>query len=297
MSTKVVARALLTLGFLAASIAYSSWTAQRTILDPSATRIATHQLLATPAVNDTLTRKLHDALAPLKMKDTAQLDAAVTAAVRDPKFAAAFEDAIMHLHQNLLSGGSGQVTLDPNAVTDALHRAIARVDPKVEPKAKQLQTVSVPLGASNLPHVGDIRHEARVVGNAAIAIAVLLIGGALLLAPDRKAFRRTGRRVAFLALPPALVFLAIPHLLARSDNSGAAVSAVVLEAFGRRVLFSAVLLAGIGATVWLVAAIAPGRRPVEAEAAPPSPANAPPLPDTRAPSLVPLPTETAVFRP
>ena len=156
---------LLTLGFLAASIAYSSWTAQRTVLDPSATRGATHALLATPAVNEMLARELRTALAPAlghtKAKDAAKLNAAITAAVRDPKFIAAFEDAIMQLHERLLSGGTGQVTLDPNAVTDALNRAIARVDPKAAPKAKRSQTVSVPLGATDLPHIGDIRHDAR----------------------------------------------------------------------------------------------------------------------------------------
>jgi hypothetical protein len=280
MSAKVIARILLTLGFLAASIGYSSWTAQRTVLDPSATQGATHALLDTPAVNAMLTRELHDALAPVlaqtKPKDARKLNTAVAAAVRDPQFTTAFEDAIMNLHQRILSGNNGEVTLDPNAVTGALNRAIARTDPQLAPKAERLRTVSVPLGASNLPRVGDVRHEARVVGNAAIAIAVLLVGGALLLAPDRKAFRRTGRRIAFLALPPAIVFLALPHFLAASHNSALAVSAVVLEAFGRRVLFSAVLLASIGATLWLVAATAPARR---------------------APSADPVAAETALIRP
>ena len=62
VAPKIVARVLLTLGFLAASVAYSSWTAERTILDPAATRGATHALLATPAVHDMLAREIRTAL-------------------------------------------------------------------------------------------------------------------------------------------------------------------------------------------------------------------------------------------
>src|SRR3954451_23753077 len=65
MSAKVIARVLLTLGFLAASIGYSSWTAERTFFDPAATQGSTHALLATPAVQTMLTRELHTALAPV----------------------------------------------------------------------------------------------------------------------------------------------------------------------------------------------------------------------------------------
>src|ERR1700730_5313862 len=124
MSAKVIARVLLTLGFLAASLGYSSWTAQRTFFDPAATKGATQALLATPAVKTMLTRELHTALAPLlaQMKATApqrvgpkrraanaraakdaevKLNAAIDAAVSNPKFIGAFEDAIMSVHEGL----------------------------------------------------------------------------------------------------------------------------------------------------------------------------------------------------
>ena len=291
MSAKVIARVLLTLGFLAASLGYSSWTAQRTFFDPAATKGATHALLATPAVKTMLTRELHTAprgfVAQVKacVKDRAtrpvgpkrralnaraakdaevKLNAAIDAAVSDPKFIGAFEDAIMSLHEGVLSGDPGQVTLDSKAVTAALNQAIARIDPKLAPKTKNLKPVSVPIGGSELPHIGDVRHNARVIGNGAIAIALLLIGGALLLAHDRKMFRRTGRRIAFLALPPALVFLVVPRLLASSHNSGLTVSAAVLRVYGHRVLFSAAVLAAVGVSTWLIAMAIPSRRP-EAE--------------------------------
>ena len=119
MTVKIIVRLLLTFGFLAASVGYSSWTAERTIFDPAATRGATHALLATPAVQTMLARDLRDALRPTLGTQalTPKATAAINAAVSDPKFVAAFEDALMNLHENILSGSGGPVTLDTAQVT------------------------------------------------------------------------------------------------------------------------------------------------------------------------------------
>ena len=324
MTAKAIARALLTLGFVAASLGYSSWTAQRTFLDPAATKRATHALLATPAVQTMLTRELRTAIAPaleqIKAAGTqtaspkhpvgpkrralnaraakdaeVKLNQAIDAAVRDPKFIGAFEDAIMRVHEGVLSGDPGQVTLDSQAVTAALNQAIARIDPRLAPKTKGLKPVSVPIGGSGLPHIGDVRHDARVVGGSAIAMAFLLIGGALLLAHDRKMFRRTGRRIAFLALPPALLFLVVPRLLASSHNSGFAVSAAILRVYGNRVLFSAAVFAGLGVGIWLVAVVVPSRRESQPDAPPASGQHVAPFPDTRIPSSEPVGVPGTVY--
>jgi hypothetical protein len=323
MTTKAIPRVLLTLGFVAASLGYSSWTAQRTFLDPAATKRATHALLATPAVQTMLTRELHRAIAPALAQINAagpttgapnragpkrralnaraandaeaKLNQAIDAAVRDPKFVGAFEDAIMTVHEGVLSGDPGQVTLDSKAVTAVLDQAIARIDPSLAPKTKHLKPVSVPIGGSGLPHIGDIRHNARVIGDSTIAIAFLLIGGALLLVHDRKMFRRTGRRIAFLALPPALVFLLVPRLLASSHNSGFAVSAAILRVYGNRVMFSAAVIAALGVGVWLTALVWPSRREAEPDAPPPSAEHAAPLPDPRMPSSEPVGVPGTVY--
>jgi hypothetical protein len=312
MSAKIIARVLLTLGFLAASIGYSAWTAERTFFDPAATQGATHALLATPAVQKMLTRELHTALAPALAKikaapvpphpvgrkqraasaraandATRKLNAAIDAAVRDPKFVGAFEDAIMSVHEGVLSGDAGQVTLDAQAVTAALNRAIARIDPKLAPKTKHLKPASVPIGGARLPHIGAVRNNARVIGDSAIAIAVVLVGGALLLVHDRKTFRRVGRRVALLAVPPILVFLVIPRVLASRHSSAMSVSASLLDAYGRRVLFSAAILAVVGASTWLIALALP-RRWSEPDAPPEPEAPNPTLPDPRFPSHEPV---------
>jgi len=252
----------MTIGFLAASVAYSSWTAERTIFDPAATRGATNALLSTATVHDLLAREIRTALQPGLGPDVnrAKLDAAINTAVADPRFIGAFEDAIVNVDEAVVSGGHGRVTLDTNAVTMTVHDAVARLDPKISPQVNKMKVLSVPIGATDLPHLGNAKRTVREAGDVALALAVVLIGGALVLAPERATWRRAGRRVAFLAIAPVLIFALGPRLLASSHNRALSVSAAILEAYGNRVLFSASLLGTVGITIWVLAVAIPKRR-------------------------------------
>lgn len=262
----------MTIGFLAASLAYSAWTTQRTIFDPAATRSATHALLATPTVHDTLAREIRTALRQTLPRgvDQAKLTAAINRAVEDPKFVAAFEDSIAAVNQSILSDGGGRVTIDPTAVTDSINAAMAREYPQIAPQVKKAKVASVPIGNASLPHLGNATRSVREVGNIALAVAILLIGGALALSPHRKTFRRAGRRIAFLAIAPVAVFVVAPRLIASSHNNALAVSAAILRAYSHRVLFSAVLLVVVGTGIW-VATFAVPKRSAEPEPEPPAP--------------------------
>lgn len=252
----------MTIGFLAASVAYSSWTAERTIFDPAATRGATNALLSTAAVHDLLAREIRTALQPGLGPDVnrAKLDSAINTAVADPRFIGAFEDAIVNVDAAVVSGGPGPVTLDTNAVTTSVHDAVARMYPKIAPQVKKTKVLSVPIGAADLPRLGSAKRTVREAGAFALAIAISLIGGAVALAPERATFRRAGRRVAFLAVAPVLVFVVGPRLLASSHNRALSVSAAILEAYGHRVLFSALLLAAVGVVTWAAAIAIPKPR-------------------------------------
>jgi len=252
----------MTFGFIAASLAYSSWTAERTIFDPAATRGATHALLSTPTVHDMLAREIRTALRTNLGPgvDDAKLTKAIDRAVEDPKFVGAFEDAIANVNEAMLSNGHGRVTLDPSAVTNSLDDAVARVYPKIAPQVRKTKLVSVPIGSATLPHFGNAERTVREVGDTALAVAILLIGGALAVAPDRKTFRRAGRRLAFMAIVPVLLFAVAPKLLASSHTGALAVTAAVLHAYAHRVLFSAVILAAVGGATWIVAVTMPKRR-------------------------------------
>jgi hypothetical protein len=280
MTQKVGARVLLALGFLAASISYSSWIVSRTALDPQATRSATHAILSAPAVRSALARQIHDTLAPELDRATAsdpKLRAAINAAVADPRFVNAFDDAIVRVHKAILSDKGGKVTLDTHAVTVALRQAVARHDPAAAKKMKAVRSVSVPIGSAQVPHIGGATRTVGRVGTTAALVAVLLVGSALLLAHDARMIGRAGRRVAWLAVGPLIAFALLPRLLSAAHGSTESVAAALLRAYGHRVIPSAIAFAVIGLSIWLTALVVPvlyrRRRPAE-------PATAPDLPPT-----------------
>jgi len=230
VTVKIIARVMLSLGFLAASVGYSSWIAQQTILDPSATHAAARALLATPTVKSMLAKEIRKGLGPAlgNEANTPQLTTALDAAVADPKFAAAYEDAIVSIQKAVFSDGNSRVTLDSAAVTKAISEAVASVDPKAAARMKKVRAVNVPVGSSSLPHVSDARARVAFVERIALSIALLLIGGALLLAHDRKMFRRAGVRLALLALGPVFAFVALPRLLVSAGTGPLAVAGAML---------------------------------------------------------------------
>jgi hypothetical protein len=297
VTAKIVARVMLTLGFLAASVSYSSWTAQRTILDPSATRVAAQALLETPAVKTMLAKEIRTGLQPAldPKTDTKKLTAAIEAAVGDPKFVAAYQDAIVSIQKSVFDDGNSRVTLDSNAVTGAITRALAQVDPKVAREMQKVRAVNVPVGSSSLPHIGGAENKIALVGRIALAVAFALVGGALLLVHDRKMFRRASRRLAFLALGPTIAFAVTPRILDSIHKPSLQVASAMLEAFGHRVLFSAVILGVAGVSIFLMTFVIPKRATQPAA----EPAAASPLgpPDLRIPSrppgaAVPVPVAT-----
>jgi hypothetical protein len=282
MGNNVAARLLMVLGFIALSLGYSSWVASRTLLDTKATTAAARTILATPSVQHTLREKLTDAL------DAALADAhadphvkrAVAEAARDPRITAAFTAAIGSLHQALLSNGGGDITLDPSVITDSMRDALAQRDPELAAQLANAEPLRVQFQSDNLPHLGGLRDKARTARTLGFAAGILLVAGSFMLVRDRKAIGRAGRRVAYLAIFPLVVFALAPRVLDGSGSGGAQVGAAALRSYSGRVLPSAAALAIIGASVALIAMSARifMRSPaVTFEADPLTPANSRPL--------------------
>jgi hypothetical protein len=292
VTVKIIARVLLTLGFLAASIAYSSWTVQRTILDPSATRIAAQSLLDTPAVKAMLAKEIRTSLLPAlgPKTDPKKLSAAIDAAVVDPTFVGAYQDAIVSIQKSVFSEGNSRVTLDSRAVTRAITKALTQIDPSVARRMKNVHAINVPVGSTSLPHVRGAESKVALTGRIALALACLMVGGALLLVHDRKMLRRASRRLAFLAIGPTLAFAVLPRLLDSLHNPSLEVGAAMLEAFGHRVLVSAAILAVAGISGWLMTFVIPERGMLgDDEDGDRRPSGRMPAPDVRVPSRRPVP--------
>ncbi|MGQ0824142.1 MAG: hypothetical protein ACT4OX_03745 [Actinomycetota bacterium] len=274
MPSRFAARAALAFGFFAASVAYGCWIAQRTALDPGATGEVARALLESPPVRDALQDQIADQIRAANYQaEDAELDpqtlAAIETAVVDPRFVNAFADGLTEIHRQLLSGSSGQLTLDVNSVTAAVQESLAEFDPAL---ADQLaaQPLQIDLGDARLPQLGDARSRARSTMVVALACALLLLASGVALAErTRDALARIGRRLALLGLSPILVFVVAPWGLA-SFGDGGTVAADVLGVYRGRVIPSvvALIVAGIGlwigARVWPADAVGtpkPGERP------------------------------------
>jgi hypothetical protein len=284
----VGARVLMVLAFLAAALSYNSWVFTRTFLDPNATRGAAHTLLASSAVQrsitDNLTKAVDDALE--QQHADPQVARAVKKALHDPKVMKEFEDAFVQLHRALISGGDTTVTIDSAMVTKKVHDALAKIDPRLARELdQQAEPLRVDLGGKDMPHAGNIRHKAAMYSLVGLLAALLLGGISLSKLHDRKTIGRCGRRIAYLSFTPLVLFLVAPHFLADSNNDGMQVAAAVLRSYRGRALPSAISLIALGAIVSLAALVWPRRRVDE-----PLPVGSAPTYDPR----VPMPLAPAV---
>jgi hypothetical protein len=282
MGSNMGARVLLVVGFLAAWIGYDAWLVSHVVLDPNSTRSAAHALLETPAVRrglaDDLTRDLNRKL-PAAAKNP-RVRPAVAAALRDPRVTNAFADTVVHIQQTILNDGdSARFTVDGRALNDALHDALAPRDPRLAAQVERLPPLDVRVKANNLPHLHDPRTAADGVAVLGIIAALLLITASLLLQHDRRSIARVGRRTAYLAITPLIVFAVLPRVLEQSSGDEPGIAAVLLRTYGNRVLPSAIGLVIVGLAI-VVGAIVWPRAGLTERAAPPTAAA--PLPPTAA---------------
>lgn len=283
MSSNLGARVLLVVAYLCAVVGYGGWMATRTVLDPSATRSAATTVLAAPSVQrvltDDITREVRKELSEAGVD--ADVRAAVEGALRDPRVTASFADAIESLHRAIVNGGATRnITIDARAVTGAVHDALARIDTKLAAEfERQTKTapIEVQLGRSDMPHFANA-HNTATLAMIFGAVGALLLGSlSLLLVHDRRAIRRVGRRVAYLAITPLLLFALLPRMLdGRGDVQD--IAAAVMRSYGGRVVPSAIGFAVLGVVVWMVALVWPRRPGAELTSPPVAPGETLPSP-------------------
>jgi hypothetical protein len=269
------ARALLVIGFMAAWIGYDAWIFSHVVLDPSTTRSAAHALLGSPTVRsslaDTITAQV-DRQLPAATNDS-RVGPAITQALRDPRVEAAFADTIAQIHQAVLADTSTtSFRIDGHALTSALHDEIAPTDPQLAAQILRAPPLDVNIGSGDLPHVHDARPIANVVTLLATLAALLFVAASLVLRHDRRSVARVGRRIAYLAVMPLVVFEVLPRGLAHASGDAPQIAAALLRVYGNRVLPSAIALAVVGIAV-AVAALAWPRNVMEFGRAGPPPSS------------------------
>ena len=293
MKSSLGARVLLAFGFLAAALAYSGWWASRIAFDPSATRSAAKEILSTERVQHTLGDEIATRVdEELRKSNTdPQIRAAVGQALRDPRVEQAFANAVGDVHAALLSNSPTGVTIDARALTSALHDALKKQNPKLAQQLQQQAPVQVQIGGNKMPNLSGARNYARTAEILGSLFALLFIALSLFLDRSRRAWSRIGRRIAYLATGPIVLFVGVPMFVGGDKGSTGEVVAAALRSYRSRVLPSAIALIVTGVVVVLAAWIVPKLRPARApeptwQPAPPTDA----MPVMTAPSLGTMPT-------
>lgn len=270
-----VARILLGLAFVAAWIGYDAWIVSHVVLDPATTRAAAHAVLQTEPVRRGLANALTDQLVqhvPEAAHDP-NVRPAVAQALRDPKVVAAFAATAARIHTAVLDGrGDATFTVDGRAVSSALRDALARRDPALAAAVAQAGPIAIPIRTHDAPGARDPRSTATTVAALAIMAALLLATAALMRDHSRRAIARAGRRLAYLAVAPLLLLVALPTLLDGMAGEVPQVAAVLLRAYAHRVTPSAIAFLVAGVSVALTAYVLPRRA---AQLEPPQPPSSP----------------------
>ncbi len=164
--------------------------------------------------------------------------------------------------------------------TAAVHDALAPTDPKLAAQVARVAPIDLHVKANDLPHLHDAKTAAGTVAVLAIMGALLLITAALLLQHDRRSVSRVGRRIAFLAFMPLVVFAVVPRVLQRTSGDAPQIASALLRVYADRVLPSAIVLVVVGLTVAVGALVWP-RAGIEHAATSPPPRFTGPTPSPR----------------
>jgi hypothetical protein len=292
MGENVGARMLLFVAYLAAAVGYGSWVASRTVFDTAATKHAATQLLAQPAVQRSLTEDLSEQVDKELADRNASADvrAAVSGAIQDPRVVAAFAEAIAQVHKAVLGERSadGKVVLDSRALMVAVTEGLQKYDPALAAEVQrnaQERPLVVEIGGDDLPSLAATRDRANSFVLLGVGLGLLLAAWSLLMLHDRKHFRRLGKRIAYLSAVPLLMFVLGPWVLAKFDSDGPQIASAVLRTYAGRVVPSALFLLVVGATVIITTILWPKPKLVVSAPVPTPPTEE--IPNPMAPALNP----------
>jgi hypothetical protein len=249
-------------GALAASIAFWAWTAQRTVLDPDATRDLASALVETGAVTDSLTDQIAEQLAsrlptdangsPVGI-DPEQLQAVAAAVANDERVHDAFGRTIASLHEQLLAGDRAEpLAVDSGAIERALRDALTQVDPALAAGIDPADPFRVQVDAERLPSLRPVSEAIDVALLGAALLAVIGFGLGVAVHPDPwTAVAVVGRRLVAIAVLPVVLYVVVPAVLRGASSDRAETLLPFADAYGSRILPAAIALLVGGVALWV----------------------------------------------
>jgi hypothetical protein len=291
------ASVLVTLGLIAAAVAWWAYAARYTVLDSERSARIADVLVTQPVIRDAvaegLSSALQRALPPGSPVSPEEVDAVALRALDDPRAQEALRGTILNSHRRLIGEYDGPVSVDVSPIAAAGYDALMLARPDLAEDLPEAPPLSVKLPTQNLPRMGWLPERTKELSGMALFLAVALLGLGLAAASDRpKALNRTGRWALRAGIGWAAFGCALPYALTRvGEPRLAALGAIGVATVGPMIAPAVLLVCTgigtlLGARAWRLALAAlppappsgdPGRpsRGTEWDPAPPTPGRRP----------------------
>jgi hypothetical protein len=253
------ARLLLAIGAISASVSFWAFSAQRTILDPTATRDLATALIDTGAVTDSLSQQIADQLERALPADVAgqlparDIERIANAVVEDPRVAAAFSATIESAHEQLLRGDrGGDLAIDSGAINRALRDTVSEFDPALGARISEADPIGLTIDGGNLPSLQPVERGVDTALLAGAVIAIMAFGLGVAIHPEPwRAVAIVGRRLSAIALMPIALYLVVPGVLRSIGSDRTDTLTPFATAYGARILPAAIALTVGGVALWV----------------------------------------------
>ena len=194
---RLAASFLVAAAVLAATVAWGSFAATSTVLNPARTEQVAEALVADDAVRnaveDALTRALVEAVPPSTQVPDAELRVAARRALDDPRVRAVLQAAIGEAHRRMLGEGDGPIPVDAGTIAVAGREALLAAHPELAGTLPAPPPLTVALPTEGFPDLGGLRETAGDLPAAAAQMAAAVFLVALVVAADRsRVLRRAG---------------------------------------------------------------------------------------------------------
>jgi hypothetical protein len=251
---RAAASVLVTLGLLAGSLAWWSFAARSTILDPGGSARIADVLVKQPVIRDAVVQGLGNALQQALPADSPvssqEIDAVARQALNDPQAEQALRTSLVDADQRLFGNYDGPVTVDLSPIAAAGRNALLAARPDLATALPEPPPLSVDLPTEHLPKLGWLPDWARALTGLAGLLALTLLALGLLAAGDRpKVLARAGRWAVRAGIGWAAFAWALPWGLTKINQPTlAALGALGVAAAGPMIAPALTLVcAGVGA--------------------------------------------------
>ncbi|HEX7097449.1 MAG TPA: hypothetical protein VF183_16305 [Acidimicrobiales bacterium] len=244
---------------MAATVAYTGTVVRAIVVDEDVVAEAAASALKDDAVSDVLVREMTEALGEqffagatdvlgtFGYDTTADIHAAAAAVLDDPRFAAAFADAVRSVHRAVLVDHRTVPVIDLTAALDAGRAVAIERNPAYAELLPTTASVLVTVPADRLPDLTGAANELEQRAVTAAVVATTALAAAFVLHPVRP---RVARRVGAWAISVAIVqsglALALPYGARQLPERVAPIASAIAETLRLRLVVPAVMMAAVG---------------------------------------------------